>query len=180
MAGMWELPEVSSRNGEHPVSFTVRHSITVTDFVVRVTSGPVLDAFLAGAWMLHFTDDTLYWVAKPAVHVETIPGGRRLHSDKTAALESAVERLYFWHGVLVPAFVVVRPDWITLDHIAVMNRDYLNDAIDAYPKTHGGQKHLRFCIDRYEFPNLKGVKPVAAVNWEEAAAGCARETPSGV
>jgi putative ABC transport system permease protein len=24
---------------------------------------------------------------------------------------------------------------------AVMNRDYLNDAIDAYPKTHGGAKH---------------------------------------
>jgi putative ABC transport system permease protein len=24
---------------------------------------------------------------------------------------------------------------------AVMNRDYLNDAIDAYPKSHGGQKH---------------------------------------
>ena len=32
-------------------------------------------------------------------------------------LESDVENLYFWHGVLVPAFVVVRPDWITLDHI---------------------------------------------------------------
>jgi putative ABC transport system permease protein len=27
------------------------------------------------------------------------------------------------------------------DQFAVMNRDYLNDAIDAYPKTHGGQKH---------------------------------------
>jgi putative ABC transport system permease protein len=25
--------------------------------------------------------------------------------------------------------------------IAVMNRDYLNDAIDAYPRSHGGQKH---------------------------------------
>jgi putative ABC transport system permease protein len=27
------------------------------------------------------------------------------------------------------------------DQIAVMNRDYLNDALDAYPKTHGNQKH---------------------------------------
>jgi len=85
---------------------------------VQRWSRPVLDAFLAGAWMLHFTDDTLYWVAKPAVHVETIPTGRRLHSSTTAALESAVERLYFWHGVLVPAFVVVRPDLITTQHIA--------------------------------------------------------------
>lgn len=85
---------------------------------VQRWSKPVLDAFLAGAWMLHFTDDTLFWVAKPEVHVETIPGGRRLHSETTAAVESAVERLYFWHGVIVPAFVVMRPDWITLDHIA--------------------------------------------------------------
>jgi len=27
------------------------------------------------------------------------------------------------------------------NQIGVMNRDYLNDAIDAYPKTHGGSKH---------------------------------------
>lgn len=27
------------------------------------------------------------------------------------------------------------------DQSAVMNRDYLNDALDAYPKTHGGTKH---------------------------------------
>ena len=39
MPGMWELPEVVSPNG-HPVSFTVRHSITVTDYTVRVTTGP--------------------------------------------------------------------------------------------------------------------------------------------
>lgn len=28
-----------------------------------------------------------------------------------------VENLYFWHGVLVPAFVVVKPEWITVQHI---------------------------------------------------------------
>jgi formylglycine-generating enzyme required for sulfatase activity len=33
---------------------------------------------------------------------------------------------------------------------------------------------MRFCIDRYEFPNIKGIRPITAVNWEEAAAGCAR------
>ncbi len=40
MPGMWELPEVVCPNGDHPVSFTVRHSITVTDYTVRVTTGP--------------------------------------------------------------------------------------------------------------------------------------------
>jgi hypothetical protein len=78
---------------------------------------PVLDAYLSGCWTLHWTDDTLFWVAKPTVHVEKIPNGRRLHNDRYAALESDVENVYFWHGVLVPAFVVVRPDWITLKHI---------------------------------------------------------------
>jgi hypothetical protein len=69
---------------------------------------------------LYWTDDTLYWVAKPTVHVERAAqrGTRRLHNDKYAALESDVENLYFWHGVMVPAFVVVRPDWITAKHVA--------------------------------------------------------------
>ena len=42
---------------------------------------------------------------------------RRLHNDSYAALESDVENLYFINGVLVPAFVVVKPDWITIKHI---------------------------------------------------------------
>jgi A/G-specific adenine glycosylase len=37
MPGMWELPEVENGNGTSPTSFTLRHSITVTDYTVRVT-----------------------------------------------------------------------------------------------------------------------------------------------
>lgn len=87
---------------------------------VQRWSKPIYDAFIAGAWLLHFTEDTLYWVAKPHVHVEEVPTdrGRRLHREDGPALDSAAERLYFWHGVLVPAFVVVRPDLITTKHIA--------------------------------------------------------------
>jgi len=36
MAGMWELPEVSVIPGNHNPSFTLRHSITVTDYAVKV------------------------------------------------------------------------------------------------------------------------------------------------
>jgi len=75
---------------------------------------PVLHAYLSGCWMLHWTDDTLYWVSKPTVHVERVNGAKRLHNEQYAALESDVENIYFWHGVMVPAFVVVRPDWITV------------------------------------------------------------------
>jgi A/G-specific adenine glycosylase len=37
MPGMWELPEVTNVNGSGQPWLTLRHSITVTDYVVRVT-----------------------------------------------------------------------------------------------------------------------------------------------
>ncbi|MGD1022835.1 MAG: A/G-specific adenine glycosylase [Candidatus Sulfotelmatobacter sp.] len=36
MPGMWELPERAERNGSANPEFTLRHSITVTDYTVRV------------------------------------------------------------------------------------------------------------------------------------------------
>jgi hypothetical protein len=91
--------------------------------------------------MLHWTDDTLYWVAKPTVHVEkSAQGGRRLHNEHYAALESDVENLYFWHGVMVPAFVVVRPDWITLQHIEnETNAEVRRILVERY----GHERYLR-------------------------------------
>lgn len=85
-------------------------------------AAPLFESYIAGAWLLYWTDDTLYWAAKPVVHVErTTQGDRRLHNDKGAALESDVENLYYWHGVMVPAFVILRPDWITAEHITTEN-----------------------------------------------------------
>jgi hypothetical protein len=77
----------------------------------------VLDAFLAGAWFLFWTNDTLYWVSKPRVYSEPGQGRRILHRPDGPALESDIEPLYFWHGVLVPDFVVMRPETITREHI---------------------------------------------------------------
>ena len=47
MPSMWELPQVKLRRGEEQL-FSVRHSITVTDFTVRVITRP--DA-LSGTWI---------------------------------------------------------------------------------------------------------------------------------
>lgn len=99
--------------------------------------------------MLHWTEDTLYWVAKPKVHVEKIATGRRLHNATYAALESDVENLYFWHGVLVPAFVVVKPGWITMKHI----------------KEEENAEVRRVMIERYgedKYIADSGMKPVAS------------------
>jgi A/G-specific adenine glycosylase len=50
MPGMWELPEISGNGvGKRP-SLTLRHSITVTDYVVRVLHGPARSA-AAGRWV---------------------------------------------------------------------------------------------------------------------------------
>ena len=69
-------------------------------------SRPVFDAYIAGAWLLFWTDDTLYWVAKPTVRTEPANGRKRLHWETGPAVDSDVEPLYFWHGVMVP------PHWI--------------------------------------------------------------------
>lgn len=53
--------------------------------------------------MLYWTDDTLYWIAKPSLH---LAGDRRLHRVDGPAFVSDVADLYLWRGVMIPR------DWI--------------------------------------------------------------------
>ena len=50
MPGMWELPEAAPANG-HASTFTLRHSITVTDYLVRVQQTPV-NPGIDGSWIV--------------------------------------------------------------------------------------------------------------------------------
>ena len=50
MPGMWELPEIPVPSSRGPASFTLRHSITVTDYTVHVMRGPV-PSIVKGRWM---------------------------------------------------------------------------------------------------------------------------------
>jgi A/G-specific adenine glycosylase len=50
MPGMWELPEIPVSTNSGPVSLTLRHSITVTDYTVRVMRGPAPDKS-RGRWV---------------------------------------------------------------------------------------------------------------------------------
>lgn len=99
------------------VSITHIGAVQLGNTAVQQWAEPVYRAFLAGCWLFVFTDETLYWCAKPTVSVEQGPNGRRLHNDHYAAIENDIENIYFFHGVEVPAFVVVKPEWITIDHI---------------------------------------------------------------
>ncbi|HXJ41718.1 MAG TPA: hypothetical protein VNH18_20750, partial [Bryobacteraceae bacterium] len=80
-------------------------------------SDPILRAFIDGAWYLLWTPTHLYWLAKPIVKTETIATGRRLHCADGPACANDVENIYFWHGVLVPAYVIFCPEKSSLDEI---------------------------------------------------------------
>jgi len=96
-------------------------------------SAPFFEAFIAGAWLLHWTDDTLYWAAKPRVHLVSAGGRQRLHNPSGAALESDVEDLYFLDGVLVPELVVMRPGCLTIEHIhAETNAEVRRRMLERY------------------------------------------------
>jgi A/G-specific adenine glycosylase len=50
MPGMWELPEIAAADGTSAGWLTLRHSITVTNYLVRVIRSPA-PAGLAGRWV---------------------------------------------------------------------------------------------------------------------------------
>jgi A/G-specific adenine glycosylase len=50
MPGMWELPEIHGANGASTPAFTLRHSITVTDYTVKVQRTAVPDGVF-GKWV---------------------------------------------------------------------------------------------------------------------------------
>lgn len=76
---------------------------------VNAWSEPLLDAYIAGCWMLHWTKDTLFWVAKPRVHTIPTQSGRSLHRTDGPALESDIEPLFFLNGVLMEEHHVTTP-----------------------------------------------------------------------
>jgi len=84
---------------------------------VQSWSMPLLDAFLGGCWCLFWTDKTLFWIAKPEVKTESVGDVRRLHCEDGPAIRNDVENLYFWHGVLVPAYAILCPEQITVEEI---------------------------------------------------------------
>ena len=50
MPGMWELPEIQNASGKREAILTLKHSITVTDYRVRVTRVPAPDR-IDGQWI---------------------------------------------------------------------------------------------------------------------------------
>lgn len=66
---------------------------------VSAWADPLFHAFVAGCWQLIWTEEVLYWVAKPLVRVD----GCRLHCENGPAFDSDCESEphYYWHGIRV-------------------------------------------------------------------------------
>jgi hypothetical protein len=115
------------------------------DRAVEAQLRPLFEAFVCGCWLLHWANDALYWVAKPTLHRE--PGTQRLHHVTQPALASDVVNLYFWHGVMVPAFVVLNPGLITIADIDQQtNAEVRRVMIERYrhgEEIHGGAAFIR-------------------------------------
>jgi hypothetical protein len=74
---------------------------------------PTLEAFEAGLWVFFPLNEECIWIEKPIIRRE----GQILHSDSQPALELPGERLFFWHGVMVPPYVIEKPAAITVRDI---------------------------------------------------------------
>jgi hypothetical protein len=66
----------------------------------------------------------------------------------------------------------------TVGHVCLKRLDGPVERCEKYaepPICEGQIQKKRFCIDRFEYPNLEGVKPAVMVSWLEAKAACEGE-----
>lgn len=77
-------------------------------------SEPLLRAFLAGAWLLYWTEDTLLWIRKPEVRVDE---ARRSHCEDGPVLVCDIADLWMLEGQLVTEQIVMHPETMTVAQI---------------------------------------------------------------
>jgi hypothetical protein len=64
------------------------------------------------------------------------------------------------------------------EQICVKYIDEKRDRCESFRtkvRCYGKPRAHHFCMDRYEYPNEEGTKPVVAVTWEEAKASCTQQ-----
>ncbi|HKQ69227.1 MAG TPA: SUMF1/EgtB/PvdO family nonheme iron enzyme [Polyangiaceae bacterium] len=82
-------------------------------------------------------------------------------------------------GACADGMVLVEGDYCpVLGHVCLKRLDGPVERCEKYaspPICEGQIQKKRFCIDRFEYPNLAGVRPVVMVNWSEAKSACEAE-----
>jgi len=79
------------------------------------TSRPLTTPFEAGAFFLWMTEEAVHVLLRPEIYTDD---QRCLHCETGPALRwEDGSGLYFWHGIRVPAQVILRPQALTLQQI---------------------------------------------------------------
>jgi formylglycine-generating enzyme len=89
-------------------------------------------------------------------------------SPPEASSEACAEGTILVEGDYCPA----------LGHVCLKQLEGLVERCAEYaapPICDGPIQKKRFCIDRFEYPNLEGVRPVVMVSWQEARTACEAE-----
>ncbi|MFO0660843.1 MAG: SUMF1/EgtB/PvdO family nonheme iron enzyme [Polyangiaceae bacterium] len=98
-------------------------------------------------------------------------------SAASSVAETPVSTLPTSSGACPAGMLLVDGEFCpTLLHRCVDWIDEEKDRCRAYApdsgKCFGKPKKLRFCIDKYEYPNLEGVKPAVMPDWHDAKDAC--------
>jgi len=97
----------------------------------------ILVALENGCWLMWITDDTIFWIPLPEIHID---GQNRPHNEKGYAFKSLDLTEYFWHGILVDEYVIMRSSEITIKNIeAEANTEVRRVKIERY----GQDKYLK-------------------------------------
>jgi hypothetical protein len=120
---------------------------------------------------------TLTLFGRPSMSmVTTTPakGDAHAFNSHPPSADSALEPTSCPEGMLL-----VEGDYCqVLGHVCLKRIDGPVERCEKYaepPICEGQIQQKRFCIDRFEYPNLEGVRPVVMVSWMEAKAACEGE-----
>lgn len=97
------------------------HGIRDRRWTIADRFGYCLEAYEAGADLLLWGPDTLWWMARPKVFGERVPqrlSRFRVHCADAPAVETELEKIFVWRGVVVPEKAVLAPETITAQEVS--------------------------------------------------------------
>ena len=128
-------------------------------------SEPAIQAFLSGAWLVFWTENTLFWCARPETIHFVSEKDKTVHCETGPALPTDICDIYFFQGWPVKKHVVMNPSLIKIEEITKeQNKErqrILIDrfGVDKYLAEIGAKpKHVDSFGELYDFTSHDGIK----------------------
>src|SRR6266851_2106874 len=180
LAGSLALYQGSGRGVAQASDLSSHHAVPITplDAKPRETLPTLLDPAASlmpaasasgGGWLLGRPSSLPLY---PSNHQTPEPSG--INAGSRVLPEAAPEA-----GGCPDGMLLVEGDYCqVVGHVCLKRIDGPVERCEKYaepPICEGQIQKKRFCIDRFEYPNLEGVRPAVMVNWVEAKAACEAE-----